>query len=971
MWKREPFEFKEIVGIQPIYTMACFLVPKWDTKSQSPSLRLDVVEIIRKRSYLMKIVERIRKTTSSSQKITLNTIFRDEDGAIDLASIMVGVIVIGLIGGTIAATVFAVIPWSQDNAAKQQLDSIVQAENAYFGLSAANPSPLPAGTPANSFGKSAELANAKLLITGERYCATTSEDKKSYTGYSQSGSGKVWTVTDKNSKAVPFTESIDLLPADCKFITEGMTPANDSNPIPTGTPTPTPTGPYVDPTPTKTILTYKCDTTVTEARIPIDNATGTETWSDGMTHFVNSMVPPFVRQLDAGVEYKVVFDGTYNTFNAELNAATKAASSCLRSVDHWGSASGVTQANYAFSGATNLTNVPDHIPTSIRYMSYMFKNATSFNDPSISNWNVGNVYSMIYMFYGATSFNQPLDDWDVSKVIPMSSMFNGATSFNQPLNSWDTSSVTEMDQMFYGASNFDQPLNDWDTSNVTNMHMTFFNSPVRQDFSSWDMEKVTKLAFMFTSSEIYDIANPQRVVTPTMTKLTYKCDTTVTGGKLPLVYGNGYETWNDGIGKVVNGGTGFMSKTLQAGIEYTAVFEGTYSNFNADYDNSTRALTPCLRRVDGWGDAVGVTSVAKAFFNATNLTKVPANLPSTVYTTNNMFNGATNFNDPNISNWNTVKVGDMNYMFNGATNFNQPLNDWNTANVMYMDHMFYGASNFNQPLNNWNTAKVTNMHLMFWNTQMNQELSSWDMSKVTRMANMLPNSDSYTTAKLQKTTHPAMLIMTYKCDVRTNVKAPIDNYNGFETWNDGTTKAANSGSGSGTKMLEAGVEYTYVFEGTYSSMNSNSSSSTKVGAPCIRSVDFWGDGTQTYNYTNAFAGATNLTDVPDNIPSYGNSLYMAYMFNGATNFNDPSVTKWDTTKLARTAYMFQNATSFNQNISSWNTAKVYEMSYMFAGATSFNQNLSGWDTTTLTTTNGVKFAPSTFNINYLPPKTSL
>ena len=66
----------------------------------------------------------------------LKNAFRNEQGAIDLASIMVGIIVIGLIGGVIAATVFAVIPWAQDNAAKQQLDSIVAAENAHAGLSA-------------------------------------------------------------------------------------------------------------------------------------------------------------------------------------------------------------------------------------------------------------------------------------------------------------------------------------------------------------------------------------------------------------------------------------------------------------------------------------------------------------------------------------------------------------------------------------------------------------------------------------------------------------------------------------------------------------------------------------------------------------------------------------------------------------------------------------------------------------------
>ena len=57
---------------------------------------------------------------------------RSTKGAIDLASIMVGVLVIGIIGGIIAATVFSVIPWSQDEAAKGALDSVADAQAVYF-----------------------------------------------------------------------------------------------------------------------------------------------------------------------------------------------------------------------------------------------------------------------------------------------------------------------------------------------------------------------------------------------------------------------------------------------------------------------------------------------------------------------------------------------------------------------------------------------------------------------------------------------------------------------------------------------------------------------------------------------------------------------------------------------------------------------------------------------------------------------
>jgi hypothetical protein len=64
----------------------------------------------------------------------LKTAFHNEAGAIDLAS-MVGILVVGLISGVIASTVFTVIPWAQDNAAKQQLDAVNTAQSARAGLS--------------------------------------------------------------------------------------------------------------------------------------------------------------------------------------------------------------------------------------------------------------------------------------------------------------------------------------------------------------------------------------------------------------------------------------------------------------------------------------------------------------------------------------------------------------------------------------------------------------------------------------------------------------------------------------------------------------------------------------------------------------------------------------------------------------------------------------------------------------------
>ncbi len=76
--------------------------------------------------------------SQARKKRTLNEAFHNEAGAIDLASIMVGIIVIGLIGGVIAATVFAVIPWSQDNAARDQLSRVVQAVHSATAVNGGN-----------------------------------------------------------------------------------------------------------------------------------------------------------------------------------------------------------------------------------------------------------------------------------------------------------------------------------------------------------------------------------------------------------------------------------------------------------------------------------------------------------------------------------------------------------------------------------------------------------------------------------------------------------------------------------------------------------------------------------------------------------------------------------------------------------------------------------------------------------------
>ena len=369
-------------------------------------------------------------------------IFTNEQGAIDLASIMVGVIVIGLIGGVVAASVFTVIPWAQDNAAKQQLDSIVSAQSAYKGLSSGVPPATPPNHTANSYADSSKLESAGLLSSDiASYCTTPTEDKQGYQAYVRSSTGKYWTVSNADTK--PRVINPEDVHFACGSVLE----------------------PYVDNAPLRTQITYLCDTTMTIG-IPIRErqSGGVVTWSDGETYTAPSGSSLIKKELKGGVEYTLSFDGKYGLFSHSIHGGD--ANPCFRSLDHWGSETGVTNASNAFHNLTNLESVPATIPSSIRLTSYMFSRIPNFNDPNIQKWDMSQVTDISGMFNEATSFNQPLNDWDVSNVEQMRSTFYGARAFNHPLNNWNVSKVTNMKSMFGNNHTYKQDLSMWNTASL-------------------------------------------------------------------------------------------------------------------------------------------------------------------------------------------------------------------------------------------------------------------------------------------------------------------------------------------------------------------------------------------------------------------------------------------------------------------------------------------------------------------------
>jgi hypothetical protein len=124
-------------------------------------------------------VQRFLKTRN------LRHVLRSDVGAIDLASIMVGVIVIGVIAGIIAATVFAVIPWSQDSAAKQGLDAVRTAEGVAYVQD-------------GSYQNFAGLRSSDRIQASTEVNVATDAEGTCYVSVARSASGAVYPSTNRS-----------------------------------------------------------------------------------------------------------------------------------------------------------------------------------------------------------------------------------------------------------------------------------------------------------------------------------------------------------------------------------------------------------------------------------------------------------------------------------------------------------------------------------------------------------------------------------------------------------------------------------------------------------------------------------------------------------------------------------------------------------------------------------------------------
>ena len=482
-----------------------------------------------------------------------------------------------------------------------------------------------------------------------------------------------------------------------------------------------------------------------------------------------------------------------------------------------------------------------------------------------------------------------------------------------------------------------------------------------------------------------------------------------------------------------NDGTTPVTRTIGNDMTYTYASPGTYQikitgsmtgyGSGSSQFNTYTVPNRLLKSVIQWGDT-GVTSLSGAFFEADNLTYVPADLPSTVtdlsflfrdksanwsgsmanistWNTSNVtnfqstFHGAVGFgNSLDITGWDTSSATNMREMFHGATSFNQNISTWNVGLVQNMLSMFERASLFNQPIGSWNVSSATNMSLMFrLAVVFNQPLNTWDVSQVTNFSSMFYGASAFNQdLNLWDTSSATNMNVMFRdatvfngnitnWDV-SNVTQMSQMFSGARAFNQAI---GNWNVSSVTLMFEMFYFATAFNQDistwnvgnvtNFSSMFNRASAfnqplntwDTKKGVDFSSMFEFNTGFNQPIDQWNVSAG-TNFSTMfsysifNQDISSWnvGSARFMINMFRSNTVFNQP-LNSWNVANVENMERMFSGATAFNQPLDQWNVGKVTNMFNMFDNARVFNQDISMWDVSKVTQFGGMFNNADAFN----------
>jgi len=357
-------------------------------------------------------------------------------------------------------------------------------------------------------------------------------------------------------------------------------------------------------------------------------------------------------------EYTVTITGSLTEFKVKSPIADMAK---LVSIDSFGDLGLIT---VTFKGSTNLTSVPNTLPSTVTSVATMFFGCTSFNDDSISSWDVSNVNLFGLMFSGATSFNRDLDNWDMSSATIAAGMFTNATAFNRTLGTKNMPNLTNITNMFKGATSFNQPI-DFVCPSLASAgslleDATSFNKPI-----NLSTNLLTSTSGMFKGATSFN--QPVSFNLPVATSTTSMFEgATSFNSPVTLILG---------AGEVLTPGM-FLNCTS---------YEGTDLSINTENVTSTHSMF------------LGCSK-----FNGANLVDWDVSKNETA---NRMFEDCAEFNQ-DIGEWDTSSMLYCPNMFYGASKFDQDLGSWDMAsisgscNLMFTDSGM-SVENYSKTLIGW------------------------------------------------------------------------------------------------------------------------------------------------------------------------------------------------------------------------------------------------------------------------------
>jgi len=355
--------------------------------------------------------------------------------------------------------------------------------------------------------------------------------------------------------------------------------------------------------------------------------------------------------------------------------------------------------------------------------------------------------------------------------------------------------------------------------------------------------------------------------------------------------------------------------TLSDAGDYTIIISGYLTQFGKG--DSTWKGSEFVTQVNNFSN-IGLVSLSGAFAKS-QVSSVPATLPSTVTDLSYAFDSVQSYSITNLNLWDVSHVTNMAYLFSRCPGFNADISGWDVSSVTNMEGMFSEMYSFNQNIGNWNVSQVTNMSKMFYYTyNFDQDISNWDVGNVTTMKQMFAQAYAF---NQNIGNWDVSQVTDMNCMF---ASSPFNQDIG--SWN----------VGSVSDMSE-------MFYSTDFNQNISNWVVTNVS-----------NMSYMFSYNDVFnqpIGTWNVSNVTD----------MSYMFSNATAFNQP-LGNWNVGNVVNMSSMFNNASAFDQDIDNWNTVKVTNMSGMFSGANAFNHSIGSWNVSSVTNMSSMFANNQTFNL---------